>query len=187
MQFTASIALLLLAAAGSASAAFVPASTDTCTVLQRASLINLDKLGCAKVSADVLSKTKPIAKSETCKALQDGGLINLDALGCAKVEANVLADGTTKSASCSAKKLCTVMQKGLLNVDLLGCTNVDLDVLGLAGVHLDGGHGKRKHAHLPTPANPASCRAETCQILQKGGLGNLDLLGCGNVGAHVGP
>ncbi|CAD6979007.1 unnamed protein product, partial [Tilletia controversa] len=83
MQFTASIALLLLAAAGSASAAFVPASTDTCTVLQRASLINLDKLGCAKVSADVLSKTKPIAKSETCKALQDGGLINLDALGCA--------------------------------------------------------------------------------------------------------
>ncbi|CAD6925080.1 unnamed protein product, partial [Tilletia laevis] len=39
MQFTASIALLLLAIAGSAVTAIVPASTDTCTVLQRASLI----------------------------------------------------------------------------------------------------------------------------------------------------
>ncbi|KAE8251589.1 hypothetical protein A4X06_0g2619, partial [Tilletia controversa] len=121
----------------------------------------LDKLGCAKVGVDVLSKLKPVSKNETCKALQDGGLVNLSAFGCAQVEASVLADGSQSSGSkdgtCSAKKICSVIQKGALNADAFGCFNFDFDFFHLGGLHFDGGNSKRgppnHHPQKPAPTD----------------------------------
>ncbi|KAE8226487.1 hypothetical protein CF319_g342 [Tilletia indica] len=211
MQFIAPAALLI-AAVGSASAAVTHAPKNACTVMQQASLINLNLLGCADLDVNVLSKLKPISKTETCKALQDGGLINLDVLGCANADVNVLSNGTkapAKSASCSAKKTCTVMQEGLLNVNALGCLNLNVNLLNLLNLNL--GVNKRAVNHhtksstttkkatttkatttkttttkKPTATpKPSTCSTETCKILQKGGLLNLDLLGCVDANINV--
>ncbi|CAD6938648.1 unnamed protein product, partial [Tilletia laevis] len=118
--------------------------------------------------------------------------------GCAQVEASVLADGSQSSGSkdgtCSAKKICSVIQKGALNADAFGCFNFDFDFFHLGGLHFDGGNSKRKAPHHPhhnptpgTPGKPTSCNAQTCEVLQKGGLANLNLVGCGKASAHAGP
>ncbi|CAD6914276.1 unnamed protein product [Tilletia laevis] len=194
MQFIAPAALVL-AAVGSASAAASHSPKNVCTVMQQASLINLDLLGCSNISASVLSKLKPVSKSETCKALQDGGLINLEVLGCSNVDVNILSDGTqapSKSASCSAKKTCSVLQEGLLNVNALGCLSLNVNLLNL-GLDVNkraASHQTKTTSKSTTPKptatpKPTTCPAETCKILQKGGLLNLDLLGCTDININI--
>ncbi|CAD6887969.1 unnamed protein product [Tilletia laevis] len=80
---------------------------------------------------------------------------------------------------CSTKELCKVMQEGLINIEVLGCSRV-------------GGGGHWHRGLLPTPAphpKPSSphnddtkvCKREVCTILQKAGLVNVDILGCGRI------
>ncbi|KAK0543830.1 hypothetical protein OC846_006275 [Tilletia horrida] len=208
MKFSTSAACLLVAASA-ASAAKVPVHQDTCSVLQKNGLINLDVLGCSNITLSVLdAKAAPSKKASTCKALQEGGLINLNLLGCSNVNVDVLGGllhlglGVSKRGApkvpptCSAADTCSIFQKGFLNLDLLGCLNLNLDILKRGAAHHTSTTTKKTTTTKPTAtkttttAKPTStptkpCNADTCSILQKGGLLNLDLLGCSNVNVDI--
>ncbi|KAL9934748.1 hypothetical protein V8E36_006523 [Tilletia maclaganii] len=190
MKFAAP-AILALAAAGSASAAVTKAPKNACQIIQKAVLINLDLLGCTTVDADILSKYPEVSKKAVCKAFQDGGLVNLEVLGCTSADLDILSGSSTpaKAPSCSAAKTCKVLQEGLLNLNLLGCFSLGLSLGDILNIDLDV--SKRGAPKVTTTKKPTStptkkaCNSDSCSVLQKGGLLNLDLLGCTKVDVDI--
>ncbi|KAK0533905.1 hypothetical protein OC835_000275 [Tilletia horrida] len=202
MKFAAPATIALIAV-GSASAAVTPAPKNVCSILQKASLINLDLLGCSNVDISILGSSK-ITKKQACKSLQQGGLVNLDVLGCSNADLDILSDdGTTAvgKTTCSAGPTCSLLQKGLLDLNLLGCLNLSLDILKRDEEIVERGaahHTSKTTTKTATPTKtttttkPTSTptkkpcnNAAACSILQKGGLINLGLLGCANIKVDI--
>ncbi|CAD6888685.1 unnamed protein product [Tilletia laevis] len=197
MKFAAPAALILGASMASAAATPVKAPKDTCTIFQKAGLLNLDLLGCSKIDISILDLFfSPVTKPSTCQALQKGGLINLDILGCSEIDLSIFSFGVKKIApvECSAESSCKVLQEGLINVNGLGCFDFGANI----GKRAQSPHTSTTKTTTKatttkattTKATPSAtpsgaCNKQTCSILQKGGLINLNILGCSTIDVNV--